>query len=248
MTLTAGRAITLPKSTKKLESSWFTAWWRSQKVVPVQPYLKYCDEKYLLSLGVPQSYIKPLCLAETEDQFLDVISGLPTFVQERLVDVSLGRLVPPPPKLSTLDDVLQYAPARQYLAILKSLDELEQALNYPWEKWLVFLHPYQREAVERVYKGPFLLTGAAGTGKTVVVLHRTKAMVERYPQQPILLTTFNRALADYLQHNLQMLLSKVPPEVTVDNLHSLATRFYGQVFGRAEPLPQEKVRKRLASF
>lgn len=213
------------------------------KPVPVTPYLRNCDKDYLLALGVPESYVDVLCLAENEEDFLKILSGLPVFLQERLLDVATGKLVPPPPKLATLEDLWDHLPARQHLAFLKSMDELRAALNYPWERWLVFLHPSQREAVERVYKGPFLLTGAAGTGKTVVVLHRTKAMLERYPGHPVLLTTFNKALSLYLQKGIRMLLSSVPPHLTLENLHSLATRWYGQIYGKVDPLPEPKVRE-----
>ena len=209
------------------------------------PYLKNCDKNYLLALGVPPSYIDVLCLAETEQQFLDALSGLPEFLQERLLDVATGKLVPPPPRLNTLEDLWDHLPARQYLGVLKNIDELRAALHYPWERWLVFLHPSQREAVERVYKGPFLLTGAAGTGKTVVVLHRTKAILERYPDQPVLLTTFNKALSFYLQKGLAMLLQDVPTNLTLENLHSLALRWYSQIYGRVEPLSEQMVRQRV---
>ena len=46
------------------------------------------------------------------------------------------------------------------------------ALEYPWDKWTVFLHPAQRQLVERDYNGPARVSGSAGTGKTIVALHR----------------------------------------------------------------------------
>ena len=53
-----------------------------------------------------------------------------------------------------------------------NVEELERALEYPWDKWTVFLHPAQRQWVERDYGGPARVSGSAGTGKTIVALHR----------------------------------------------------------------------------
>ena len=55
---------------------------------------------------------------------------------------------------------------------MSNVEELERALDYPWEKWTVFLHPAQRQLVERDYNGPARVSGSAGTGKTIVALHR----------------------------------------------------------------------------
>jgi len=73
------------------------------KVVPreIRPLLPY-PEDYLLDLGVPPSYLKPLSLVETEEELLELISGLPQDVQERLLDLCTGKKVVPPPKVRPL--------------------------------------------------------------------------------------------------------------------------------------------------
>jgi hypothetical protein len=63
-------------------------------------------------------------------------------------------------------------------------DELEQAaleaaMRAPLEDWMVFLHPRQADFARRRFSGPALLRGAAGTGKTVVALHRLAYLAER---------------------------------------------------------------------
>ena len=58
---------------------------------------------------------------------------------------------------------------------MTNVEELERALEFPWEKWTVFLHPEQRQLVERRYAGPARVSGSAGTGKTIVALHRAAA-------------------------------------------------------------------------
>ena len=54
----------------------------------------------------------------------------------------------------------------------------------PWEKWVVFLHPAQRELVERTYNGPARVSGSAGTGKTIVALHRAVYLARTNPRCP----------------------------------------------------------------
>jgi len=206
----------------------------------VKPLLGHYSEDYLLELGVPEIYLKPLRQVETEEQLVEVIEGLPQDVQERLLDLATGKVVSPPPKLSTLEELSQHPVSRQHFLFFRNLTELRQALTYPWEKWLTFLHPAQREAVDRTFQGPARVTGPAGTGKTVVVLHRVKTLVERYPGEPILLTTFNRFLAAYLRRGLETLLGEVPAQVTVENLHSLAHRWHNEHIGPVQIATEEE--------
>lgn len=58
--------------------------------------------------------------------------------------------------------------------------ELERIAAAPIEDWMVFLHPDQRAVVEREFDGPARVRGAAGTGKTVVALHRAASLARRY--------------------------------------------------------------------
>ncbi|MDO5287496.1 MAG: NERD domain-containing protein [Actinomycetia bacterium] len=54
--------------------------------------------------------------------------------------------------------------------ILASLEEA--ALSAPIEDWMTYLHPTQARTVCRSFNGPARVRGPAGTGKTVVGLHR----------------------------------------------------------------------------
>jgi mRNA-degrading endonuclease RelE of RelBE toxin-antitoxin system len=62
-------------------------------------------------------------------------------------------------------------------------------------RWAVFLHPAQRALVERRFAGPARVTGSAGTGKTIVALHRAVHLARRHPKARVLLTTFSKPLA-----------------------------------------------------
>ncbi|MFC5379331.1 UvrD-helicase domain-containing protein [Aquipuribacter nitratireducens] len=63
----------------------------------------------------------------------------------------------------------------------------------PIEQWMTWLHPDQAPLVTRTFNGPARLAGPAGTGKTVVALHRA-ALAARRPGARVLLTSFVRTL------------------------------------------------------
>ena len=69
-------------------------------------------------------------------------------------------------------DPFAHPDAQRRFGVMSNQEELRRALDYPWEKWTVFLHPAQRQVVERSYRGPARVSGSAGTGKTIVALHR----------------------------------------------------------------------------
>lgn len=87
--------------------------------------------------------------------------------------------------------------------------ELESLLNAPLEKWRVFLHPSQRKIVTLDLKGSIRVLGGAGTGKTVVAIHRAKWLAERLTSSNdrILFTTFTKNLALDIQSNLRKICS-----------------------------------------
>src|SRR4030095_5503729 len=90
------------------------------------------------------------------------------------------------------------------------VEELERALEYPWEKWTIFLHPAQRQWVEGNYSGPTRVAGSAGTGKTIVALHRAVFLARTNPDARVLLTTFSDTLANALRTKLRRLISHGP--------------------------------------
>ncbi|GAA3694496.1 3'-5' exonuclease [Terrabacter ginsenosidimutans] len=101
-------------------------------------------------------------------------------------------------------------------AWIESNEELERVINEgDFGAWRVFLHPEQRRFVDKDYKGPARVTGGAGTGKTVVVLHRARALVRREPTPRVLVTTYTRNLADMLKRDLLRLDPEVPLVTTV---------------------------------
>ncbi|HPE69725.1 MAG TPA: 3'-5' exonuclease, partial [Thermotogota bacterium] len=91
--------------------------------------------------------------------------------------------------------------------------ELQDMLSAPMEKWRVFLHRSQRKVVERDFSGPARVLGGAGTGKTVVAMHRARWLAQNVftrPSDRILFTTFTRNLAQDIESNLKRI---CPPDV-----------------------------------
>lgn len=103
-------------------------------------------------------------------------------------------------------------PASQLtFAWIESNDELERIINEgDFAAWRVFLHPDQRQYVSKHYNGSARLTGGAGTGKTVVVLHRARALMRRQPTPRVLLTTYTTNLANMLDLDLKRLDADLP--------------------------------------
>ena len=92
--------------------------------------------------------------------------------------------------------------------VVTDQNQLEAMLNAPLEKWRVFLHPEQRTLVNRNWNGPVRVLGAAGTGKTVVAMHRAKWLASSEQDfRKILFITFNRNLATDIEQNLRQICS-----------------------------------------
>src|SRR5206468_2838277 len=110
----------------------------------------------------------------------------------------------------TAADPFEHPDAQRRFRVVADVDELARALEYPWERWTVFLHPAQRELVERRFGGPARIAGSAGTGKTVVALHRAAHLARANPDARILLTTFSETLASALRTKLARLIGTQP--------------------------------------
>src|SRR5215831_10033059 len=147
----------------------------------------------LLGYGVPTEWLADVKQA-TEDTLLALTDHLPAEAAEALLEVATGGK-PRQPLAPALANPFEHPDALRRFRIMSNVEELERALEFPWDKWTVFLHPDQRQLVERSYTGPARVSGSAGTGKTIVALHRAVALARRRPDAGVLLTTFSKALA-----------------------------------------------------
>ena len=106
-----------------------------------------------------------------------------------------------------------------------SIDEQIRALSN-FEEWMLFLHPTQRPLVERRYAGAARIRGAAGTGKTVVALHRAAVLGRRYSEERVLFTSFSRSLCTRLEETFRQL-PDAPPNVDFCNIDKVAYDYLG---------------------
>ena len=163
----------------------------------------------LLSYGVPPEWLEDVQRA-TEDTFLDLVAHLPQEAGEALLQLATGTTPTVSAPIAADVSPFDHPDAQRRFRVLTNVEELEQALDYPWEKWTVFLHPAQRHLVERAYTGPARVAGSAGTGKTVVALHRAVFLAQQHPESTVLLATFSKALANALNNKLLRLIGHDP--------------------------------------
>jgi hypothetical protein len=159
---------------------------------------------YLAALGVPPEWLEAVRHV-TEDNFDQLFEHLPEEAIERLMELACGNPVPVPIRVSGVSP-FTHPDAKRRFRFLEDQQELQQALDYPWEKWIVFLHPFQRSIVERSLSGPGRVTGPAGTGKSVVGLHRAAHLAKGSAAASVLLTTFSKTLARRLSSSADLLL------------------------------------------
>jgi mRNA-degrading endonuclease RelE of RelBE toxin-antitoxin system len=209
-----------------------------EETVPASPkprlFARVGDDE-LLGYGVPEEWLADVREAN-EETILELADHLPGEAAEALLEIATGgkpRPVQPPPAGK---DPFQHPDAQRRFRVLSNLEELERALDYPWEKWTVFLHPEQRDLVQRDYKGPARVSGSAGTGKTIVALHRAVYLARSNPDSRVLLTTFSDALANVLKTKLRRLVSNEPriaERLEVHSMHSIGVRLYERNVGKA---------------
>jgi mRNA-degrading endonuclease RelE of RelBE toxin-antitoxin system len=127
---------------------------------------------------------------------------------------------------------------------VNSQEQLEAVLSGQWEKWQIFLHPNQQELVDAHYAGPVRISGSAGTGKTIVALHRVNHLLRLSDDTRVLLTTLSPALAGFLHARLRKLLADRPrlgERVEVASVDDYAQRLYKLHVGEFNLTPRETI-------
>lgn len=198
----------------------------------------------LLGYGVPTEWLADVKKA-TEDTLLIVADHLPAEAAEALLELATGGKPRPTAAPKELTSPFEHPDAQRRFRMMTNVEELERALEFPWEKWTVFLHPEQRDMIERDYSGPARVSGSAGTGKTIVALHRAVHLARTHPQARVLLTTFSDTLAHALQAKLRRLLANEPrlgERIDVHSLSSIGARLYKSHIGPAEIATAEVIR------
>ncbi len=196
---------------------------------PAQLLFDEITDEVLLDYGIPEEWIGDVQKA-TEDTLFDLTDHLPQEAAEALLELATGG--EPEQVAKTAKRGFDHPDTQRRFRLVSDENELALALDYPWEKWTIFLHPSQKAVVERHFNGPARVSGSAGTGKTVVALHRAAFLARRNPKAKILLTTFSDALADLLAIKLDRLVganSSIRAQITLQSLPGLAKKLHGEV-------------------
>ena len=193
----------------------------------------------LLGYGVPSEWLDEVRGAN-EDTLFDIAERLPQEAAEALLNLATGTMPAMPERAPIEADPFAHPDAQRRFRVLTNVEELERALDYPWDKWAVFLHPAQRRLVDRDYNGPARISGTAGTGKTIVALHRAVALARRHPQARVLLTTFSKALANALRIRLRTLTGNeqdIAGRIAVHPVTGIGYDLYAAAFGQPNIAP-----------
>lgn len=204
-------------------------------------FARVSDEQ-LLGFGVPPEWLGDIRALTDEDALLALTDHLPKEAGEALLDLATGVTlkVPQPPPVGA--DPFAHPDALRRFRVMTVREELKRALDYPWEKWALFLHPAQRQIVEREFSGPARVAGSTGTGKTIVALHRAAFLARRNPQARVLFTTFSEPLANALRTKLRALIHHEPrmgERIEVHALNVIARRLFEKTIGPAKIASRE---------
>jgi superfamily I DNA/RNA helicase/mRNA-degrading endonuclease RelE of RelBE toxin-antitoxin system len=223
----------------------------AEQAAPVAPplFARVADGD-LLSWGIPEEWLPDVRAVNDDDALLALADHLPEEAAEALLELATGGQPKPPATPVQTESPFEHPDARRRFRTLNDADELQRALDFPWDKWTIFLHPAQREWVEKDFNGPARVSGSAGTGKTIVALHRAVYLARTFPESRVLLTTFSAALANALRIKLRRLIGNQPrlgERIDVEAMDAIGMRLYGRAFGKAKVVSDTDVAALLAS-
>jgi len=197
----------------------------------------YSDD-VILSFGVPSVLLPSVRAVREVKDLVSLGKHLPAEADEALLWLAEG--IPPEevrdavaatPKQKVdpknLAAALEHPDTKRRFVTIHTDDELEAMLAAPLEKWRCFLHPSQERLVTRSFNGPARVLGGAGTGKTVVAMHRSRHLAAKIftaPNDRVLVTTYTGNLADNIEAILKILCGEEQSRIEVVHLHAFAVR------------------------
>ncbi|CAN5806726.1 3'-5' exonuclease [soil metagenome] len=221
-----------------------------KKVVATKKLLfAHLSEDELLGYGVPQEWLKDVREA-TESSYLALADHLPAEAAEALLEIATGGKPRKPETIEPTTNPFDHPDAQRRFRVMTNVEELERALDAPWEKWTVFLHPEQKQWVARDYSGPARVSGSAGTGKTVVALHRAVHLARANPDARVLLTTFSDTLANALRTKFRHLLWNEPrlgERIDIHSFNAIGQRLYKGNIGPVKLASSEVIRELISA-
>ena len=185
----------------------------------------YGDDQLML-LGVPELLLPAVRVVSNKETLVRLIEhlskscskscvdGLILLAEGKSIDEVINELEREQPAAVDPEDVaaaLKTPESQAEFMVITDDDLLEEMLSAPLQQWRVFLHPSQRRLVEKNWKGPVCVLGGAGTGKTVVAMHRARWLAKQFIKEDtpgqVLFTTFTRNLATDIRSNLTKICS-----------------------------------------
>lgn len=189
-------------------------------MVTAEPIFAGVTDDQLLKLGVPEAQLRYIRSFTSADSFYQAEGTIPADVYEYLswltegigidevLELCIEEQAAAEAKTDDLAQALDMPATLKSFVVVDGEDELRRIMAEPLEKWRVFLHPTQRKIVRKNYSGAARVLGGAGTGKTVVAMHRAKQLASRLDShQRILFTTFTANLAADIRENLKKICS-----------------------------------------
>ena len=215
----------------------------AEKVASVEDYYKNPDYRLhqlsdndLFLAGIPKALVPSIRAVQNDYDFEQMAEFLPSEVKgilygyvcgmelDEAIEEMLGSLNEVVTKPEGPGDFSGLIKARNTdLVLLEGEEHLKTILNEDIEEWRIFLHPYQRKLAQWNVKGPMKINGAAGTGKTVVLMHRAVWLAGQLKtSEEVLITTFTTNLAVTIQKLVEDLSPELSSRIKVMNLHKLA--------------------------
>jgi superfamily I DNA/RNA helicase/mRNA-degrading endonuclease RelE of RelBE toxin-antitoxin system len=229
----AAQLVEIRETVREVEVPLFVPASPMQQVAQKKLFDQLSDDA-LLGYGVPTEWLEEV-KAATEDTLLELVDHLPREASEALLDLATGATPKQPVHAAADADPFTHPDAQRRFRVMTNVEELERALEFPWEKWTIFLHPAQRDLVERRFNGPARASGSAGTGKTIVAIHRAAHLARANRPARVLLTTFSGTLCRFLNQKLSRLVRGEPSvfeRIDVRPLAEVAAAVYTNAFGR----------------
>ncbi|MCB9211527.1 MAG: DEAD/DEAH box helicase [Ignavibacteriales bacterium] len=196
-------------------------------------YFEQFSEEQLLQIGVPYPLLRSVEVINSFDELEALEEYLPRQAFESIyyildgmpIDDVIKSIEEGKVKSVELAEQIRSFNNRHSFIEVGDDQEIAELLSGDLNKWKIFLHPTQRTLVKNNYNGSYKVTGAAGTGKTVVALHRLKELTPSVSKSnSILFTTFTKSLVANLKDSISSL-SIDMNKVVVTNIHRLIVDF-----------------------
>lgn len=219
-----------------------------QDALATEPYvLLQLSDAELFQAGVPEALIPAVRAVRNDDDFERLSDYLPPEASQVLYGIAAGMSLDdalnemlggldPIEKPSTPGDFSYLADRTNMdLVLVQGEEHLQEILSEDIEEWRIFLHPYQRKLVEWNTNGPMKIFGAAGTGKTVALMHRAAWLAHHcIDDDKVLITTYTTNLSVTIKGLMEKLAPDVVHRIEVTNLHQLARTICFRAQGQAK--------------